>query len=53
MQKKPTLQPSQLAKDPAVKEIAAQLAGKKSQSKGQNWTQTFAASGGKPGGKAP
>jgi hypothetical protein len=39
------------AQSSAVKETAAQLAGKKPQGKEKTWTQTFAASGGKLGGK--
>jgi hypothetical protein len=35
----------------AAKELAAQLAGKRSGGEQKTWLQTFAASGGKPGGK--
>jgi len=51
MAKKPTIHPSQNSKNAAVKAIAAQLAGKKTQDKGPTWTKSFAASGGKFGGK--
>jgi len=36
----------------AVKDMAAQLAGKKLSGKEKTWIQTFIASGGKQGGKA-
>jgi len=39
------------AKNSEAKQIAAQLAGKKSTSKDKTWTQSFAASGAKLGGK--
>ena len=49
-QKKP-IQISSRAKTATSKELAAQLAGKKPGEKLQAWTQTFAASGAKVGGK--
>jgi hypothetical protein len=51
MAQKHTIQLTGQAQSSAVKETAAQLAGKKPQDKKETWIQTFAASGAKTGGK--
>jgi hypothetical protein len=51
MTQRKTIQLSPAAGKTAAKELAAALAGKKTTGKQPAWTQTFAASGGKPGGK--
>ena len=51
MAQKHTIHLSGHAQSSSVKETAAQLAGKKPQGKEKTWTQTFAASGAKRGGK--
>ena len=51
MAQKHTIQLKHQTNTSAVKETAAQLAGKQTPSKEKTWTQTFAASGAKTGGK--
>jgi hypothetical protein len=51
MAQKYTIQLNRQTNVSAAKETAAQLAGKQAPSKEKTWTQTFAASGAKTGGK--
>jgi hypothetical protein len=51
MAQKQTIELPRLTKQSAVRDLAAQLAGKKRGGQEKTWIQTFAASGGKQGGK--
>jgi len=51
MASKQTIQLLPLTKQSSAKDLASQLAGKKNGPTGKTWIQTFAASGGKQGGK--